>query len=136
MTFDDIKENLEFLDDWEDRYKYVIELGQSLPSLPEEAHSPGNKVEGCVSQVWLVSDFEEVDGKRVLTLQGDSDAMIVKGLVAIVIAYFSGHSTDQIATLDAERDFAAIGLQEHLTTQRANGLRAMIRRVEAVAAAG
>ncbi|AVX05158.1 SufE family protein [Maritalea myrionectae] len=136
MTFDDIKENLEFLDDWEDRYKYVIELGQSLPPLPEEAYSPANKVEGCVSQVWLTSDFEEVDGKRVLILKGDSDAMIVKGLVAIVIAYFSGHSKDQIAELDAERDFAAIGLQEHLTTQRANGLRAMIQRVEAVAAAG
>ncbi len=136
MTFDDIKENLEFLDDWEDRYKYVIELGQSLPGLPEEAYSPANKVEGCVSQVWLTSEFEEKDGERVLVLKGDSDAMIVKGLVAIVIAYFSGHRKEQIAQLDAEQDFAAIGLQEHLTTQRANGLRAMIQRVEAVAAAG
>lgn len=136
MTFDDIKESLEFLDDWEDRYKYVIELGQSLPGLPEDAYTPANKVEGCVSQVWLVPSFEDENGKRVLQLQGDSDAMIVKGLVAIVIAYFSGHTTEEVAQLDAERDFAAIGLQEHLTTQRANGLKAMINRIEAVAAAG
>lgn len=136
MTFDEIKENLEFLDDWEDRYKYVIELGQSLAALDESAYVAANKVEGCVSQVWLLPEFENHDGKDVLVLHGDSDAMIVKGLVAIVIAYFSGHSASEIAELDAERDFAAIGLQEHLTTQRANGLKAMIKRVESLAAAG
>ncbi|WP_424981820.1 SufE family protein [Maritalea sp. S77] len=135
MTFDDIKESLEFLDDWEDRYKYVIELGQSLPGLPEDEYNAANKVEGCVSQVWLVPAFDEENGKQVLQLKGDSDAMIVKGLVAIVIAYFSGHTKEEVAQLDAERDFAAIGLQEHLTTQRANGLKAMIKRVESVAAA-
>ncbi|MCF4097914.1 SufE family protein [Maritalea mediterranea] len=135
MDFEDIKESLEFLDDWEDRYKFVIELGQSLPKLPEDAYSPVNKVEGCVSQVWLTHDFEEKDGQRLLTLQGDSDAMIVKGLVAIVIAYFSGHTTDEIAEMDAEQAFSAIGLQEHLTTQRANGLKAMIKRVESIATA-
>jgi cysteine desulfuration protein SufE len=136
MTFDDIKESLEFLDDWEDRYKYVIELGQSLPGLPEDEYNPANKVEGCVSQVWLVPAFDEENDEQILQLKGDSDAMIVKGLVAIVIAYFSGHSKEEVAQLDAERDFAAIGLQEHLTTQRANGLKAMIKRVESVVAAG
>lgn len=134
MTFDEIKENLEFLDDWEDRYKYVIELGQALPALDEAAYVAANKVEGCVSQVWLLPTFDHRDGKDVLVLHGDSDAMIVKGLVAIVISYFSGHSTSEIANLGAERDFAAIGLQEHLTTQRANGLKAMIKRIESLAA--
>ncbi|MGJ8526921.1 SufE family protein [Maritalea sp.] len=132
MDFDEIKESLEFLDDWEDRYKFVIDLGNELPTLPEHEKSAASRVEGCVSQVWLVVDEAE---QQKLNFRGDSDAMIVKGLVAIVVALFSNKTPKEVLDTPAQEVFQEIGLNEHLTSQRANGLRAMIDRVYAEARA-
>ncbi|MCX5497615.1 SufE family protein [Kaistia dalseonensis] len=124
-----------FLDDWEDRYRYLIELGRELAPLPPEAHNDANKVQGCASQVWLQkTPREESDGLH-LDFAGDSDALIVRGLVAIVIALFSGRTPAEIMTIDAEAVFAQLGLSEHLTAQRSNGLRSMVSRIKTEAAA-
>lgn len=128
---DDIIENFEFLDDWEDRYKYLIELGNGLSPIDEDAHNAQNKVNGCVSQVWLVSEIS-ADGQSIL-FKGDSDAHIVRGLVAICLAIYSGKSPSEIIELDAEPVFARLGLQEHITPQRSNGLRAMVGRIKEIA---
>lgn len=125
QAFTEISENLSFLDDWEDRYRYLIELGQALPPLEPEERNAENKVHGCVSQVWLVS---ERDGDA-LRYRGESDAMIVKGLVAILIALYSGRPASEIAGTDAIAIFDQLGLREHLTTQRSNGLVAMVNRI-------
>ena len=124
-AFTDIEENLSFLDDWEDRYRYLIELGQALPALEPEERSAANKVHGCVSQVWLVSAR---DGTT-LRYRGESDAMIVRGLVAVLIALYSGRPAREIAETDAIAIFDRLGLREHLTTQRSNGLIAMVNRI-------
>ncbi|WP_029042657.1 SufE family protein [Cucumibacter marinus] len=134
MDIAEITDNLTFLDDWEDRYRYVIELGQQLEPIEDAERNPANKVEGCVSQVWLVTDRREEDGKPVLSYRGDSDAMIVKGLVAILIALYSGRSPSEIAETDALDTFDELGLREHLTTQRSNGLVAMVKRIRSDAA--
>ncbi len=133
-AFQDIAENLSFLDDWEDRYKYLIELGQALPPLAESEKNAATKVNGCVSQVWLVS---ERDGDT-LSYRGESDAMIVRGLVAVLVALYSGRTPSDIAETDAIAVFDELGLREHLTTQRSNGLAAMVNRIrgEAKALAG
>lgn len=131
QAFTDIAENLSFLDDWEDRYRYIIELGQALPSLAEAEKSAENKVHGCVSQVWLVS---QRDGAR-LSYRGESDAMIVRGLVAILVALYSGRPAAEIAQTDAIAIFDELGLREHLTTQRSNGLVAMVNRIRGEAKA-
>jgi cysteine desulfuration protein SufE len=128
-SFAEIEENLSFLDDWEDRYRYIIELGQALPPLEPAEHNAANKVTGCVSQVWLVSDRQPSPEGLVLNYRGDSDAMIVRGLVAILIALYSGHSAREISSIDAIAIFDRIGLREHLSTQRANGLVAMVNRI-------
>lgn len=129
-----IIDDFAFLDDWEDRYRYVIELGKALPELPEDKRTAQNKVQGCASQVWLVSHSGD-GADPVMTFEGDSDAHIVRGLVAIVLAIYSGKRASQIASLDALDTFNAIGLVEHLSSQRANGLRSMIRRIREEAAA-
>jgi cysteine desulfuration protein SufE len=131
QAFADIAENLSFLDDWEDRYRYLIELGQALPPLEPGERSAANKVHGCVSQVWLVS---ERDGS-VLRYRGESDAMIVRGLVAVLIALYSGRTAKEIADTDAIGVLDAMGLREHLTTQRSNGLVAMVNRIRSEARA-
>lgn len=130
-AFEDIRENLSFLDDWEDRYKYIIELGQALPPLAEDEKSAANKVQGCTSQVWLVTGR---DGD-LLTYRGESDAMIVRGLVAILVALYSGRPPAEIAETDAISIFDELGLREHLSTQRSNGLVAMVQRIRADARA-
>ncbi len=123
-----IAENFELLDDWEDRYRYVIELGRDLAPYPGDKRDDGHKVQGCVSQVWLVADTD--DGPDpVLRFQGDSDAHIVRGLVAIMLAAYSGQRASAILGFDAEKLLARLGLGEHLTPQRANGLRSMIARI-------
>jgi len=132
MNFEDIKESLEFLDDWEDRYKFVIDLGSDLPNLSDREKTQASKVEGCVSQVWLVVD--QLDN-GILVFRGDSDAMIVKGLVAIVVALFSNKSPQVVVDTAAQEILEDLGLNEHLTSQRANGLRSMIERVYAEARA-
>jgi cysteine desulfuration protein SufE len=129
-AFADISENLQFLDDWEDRYRYLIELGQALPPLREEERNEANKVSGCASQVWLVS---ERDGD-VMRYRGESDAHIVRGLVAILTALYSGLSLKDIVSTDAIAIFDELGLREHLSTQRSNGLAAMVKRIRGEAA--
>lgn len=125
-NFEDISDNLSLLDDWEDRYRYLIELGQLLPGLPASDKTPEAKVSGCVSQVWLQVD--EASGGR-LVFRGDSDAMIVRGLVAVLIALYSGKTAQDIAQTDAVDILDGLNLREHLTAQRSNGLVAMVRRM-------
>lgn len=127
--FAEISENLGFLDDWEDRYRYLIELGQMLPALADDEKTTANKVNGCVSQVWLVTTVDDSSGAPVISFRGDSDAMIVKGLVAILIALYSGRPANEIAATDAIAIFDEMGLREHLTAQRSNGLVAMVKRM-------
>jgi cysteine desulfuration protein SufE len=128
VTIDRLVEDFNLLEDWEDRYRYVIELGKSLPPLPEAERTEANKVRGCASQVWLVS---EVEGghEPVLSFRGDSDAHIVRGLIAILLAAYSGRKARDIAAADAEAMFARIGLREHLSSQRSNGLTSMVARI-------
>ena len=130
-TIDEIVDNFTLLDQWDDRYRYVIELGRTLPPLPEAAHSEANKVRGCVSQVWLVTHVKP-DGAAgpFLTFDGDSDAHIVRGLIAILLALYSGKSAREILGTDALALFDRIGLRENLTPQRSNGLRAMVERIQ------
>ncbi|ODT71336.1 MAG: cysteine desufuration protein SufE [Pelagibacterium sp. SCN 63-23] len=129
QPFQDIADNLSFLDDWEDRYRYLIELGQALPKLDEGERSAANKVNGCVSQVWLVAERENVAGAPGLKFRGESDAMIVQGLVAVLLALYSDRPASEIAETDAISLFDELGLREHLTTQRSNGLVAMVGRI-------
>lgn len=129
QPFQDIAENLSFLDDWEDRYRYLIELGQALPKFDAEERTDANKINGCVSQVWLVAEPKEIDGRPGLHLRGESDAMIVQGLVAVLLALYSDRAANEIAETDAVAIFDELGLREHLTAQRANGLVAMVNRV-------
>jgi len=135
QAFREIEENLSFLDDWEDRYRYIIELGQALPPLEPSERNATNKVNGCVSQVWLVSARQQSGKETVLTYRGESDAMIVRGLAAILIALYSGRPAGEIATTDAIAMFDRLGLREHLSTQRSNGLVAMVNRIRAEAKA-
>lgn len=128
-AFDEIAENLSFLDDWEDRYRYIIELGQGLAPLSDDERNAENKVHGCASQVWVVTEAKQGDQGTVLTFRGDSDAMIVKGLIAIVLALYSGRPAAEIAGTDAMPILNSIGLREHLSTQRSNGLAAMVTRL-------
>ncbi|MCS6761822.1 MAG: SufE family protein [Candidatus Devosia symbiotica] len=130
-AFQDIAKNLSFLDDWEDRYHYLIELGQALPRLDETEKSDANRVHGCVSQVWLSAEASQRDGHNILTYRGESDAMIVQGLVGILLALYSGRPASEIADTDAIAIFDGLGLREHLTDQRSNGLVAMVNRIRA-----
>ena len=134
QAFRDIADNLSFLDDWEDRYRYIIELGRALPPLAPEERTADNKVSGCVSQVWLVSAPGETGGQPTLAYRGESDAMIVRGLVAILIALYSGRPVREIADTDAIAVFDRLGLREHLSSQRSNGLVAMVNRIRGEAA--
>ena len=123
-------EDFAFLDGWEERYTHVIDLGRAMEPLPEALQVDANKVQGCASQVWLVS---ERDNNGRLVFRGDSDAHIVRGLVAIATSAFSGLTETEIRALDFEALFAELGLSEHLSSQRANGLRAMVERIKATA---
>ena len=131
MSYDELVADFEFLDDWEDRYRYVIELGRSLEPLPPEAHNTSNKVHGCVSQVWLETRIENPGSPApVLHFKGDSDAHIVSGLVAIMLKLFSGKTAAQIIETDALHALKQLGLDENLTPQRSNGLAAMVQRIQ------
>ncbi len=131
MTIDEIKENFSLLESWDDRYRYVIELGRALAPLPAEQHNAANKVQGCASQVWLSTAVNSNgnDGP-VLTFVGDSDAHIVRGLIAILLALFSGRHARDILSTDAIALFEELGLREHLTPQRSNGFRSMVERIK------
>ena len=131
-----IIDDFEYLDDWEDRYRYVIEIGKALPEMPASEQTDENKVKGCASQVWLVAETEPGEpGDPVMIYRGDSDAHIVRGLVAIVLAATSGKKASEVEELDEGALMAQLGLGEHLSTQRANGLRSMVLRIKAHAAA-
>ena len=130
--FAEIRDNFDFLNDWEDRYRYVIELGRTLEPLNEEERNADTKVHGCASQVWLVRGLDEDGG---LHFRGDSDAHIVRGLVAIVLALFNGRTPQEALAIDAPGKLAELGLDEHLSPQRSNGLRAMLDRIAQDAAA-
>ena len=132
QSFDQLREDFSYLDDWEDRYKHVIDLGRALPVMPEALKTSTTKVNGCASQVWIYSTPTS-DGK--LTLQGDSDALIVKGLIAIAFMIYAPLTVEEITKLDAVPLFAELGLKEHLTPQRSNGLASMVARIKADAAA-
>ena len=131
-AFEEIVETFDFLDDWEDRYRHVIELGRAMPPLDDSFKVPAYKVDGCASQVWL---RPMIEGGR-FDFQGDSDAMIVRGLIAVLHALYSGLPADQVAGVDAPAELARLGLNEHLSSQRSNGLRAMVERIRKVAAEG
>jgi cysteine desulfuration protein SufE len=132
MAIQDLIDDFSYLDDWEDRYKYVIELGKGLAPLTEAEHCDDTKVQGCVSQVWLVGTI--VDEGAHLSFRGDSDALIVKGLIAILLAMYSGQTPKDILAVDAKAVFEQLGLDEHLSPQRSNGLHAMVSRVREDAA--
>ena len=129
---DEIRDNFALLEEWDDRYRYVIELGRMLDPMPEAEHSAVNKVQGCVSQVWLYKQFDRGEaGKPRLKYLGDSDAHIVRGLITILLTLYSGHTPQQILDTDAIAVFDEFGFRDHLTPQRSNGLRAMVERIRA-----
>lgn len=130
-AFEEIVETFEFLDDWEDRYRHVIDMGKAMDPLDEALRVPATKVEGCASQVWLVPRIEG----GVFTFVGDSDAMIVRGLIAVLIALYDGLSVGEVLKVDAGGELARLGLNDHLSAQRSNGLRAMVERIRETAAA-
>ena len=136
MTIDEISENFSLLDEWDDRYRYIIELGRTLAPLPAEAYTDANKVQGCASQVWLITSARPNGaGGPVLAFRGDSDAHIVRGLIAILFALYSGKSARDILAVDPSALFERLGLREHLTPQRSNGLKSMVARIRAEAEA-
>ena len=128
-NFEDLVETFEFLDDWEDRYRHVIDLGKAMPNMPEVLKVATTKVDGCASQVWLHLRTND----DVLTFVGDSDAIIVKGLIAILINLYSGLKLEEISRIDPVLELGRLGLNEHLSSQRSNGLRAMVERIRETA---
>ena len=131
-AFEEMVEDFEFLDDWEDRYRYVIEQGKAMEPLPEALRVPATKVDGCASQVWLHSEID--DGT--FRFDGASDAMIVSGLIAVLRKLYNGLTLAEVLAVDARAEMTRLGLNDHLSAQRSNGLRAMIERIRSVAAAG
>ena len=131
QAFEDIVEDFEYLEDWEDRYRYVSEQGKAMDPLADALKVPATKVDGCASQVWLHPDVEN----GVFRFDGESDAMIVRGLIAVLRALYNGLPVAEVAQVDARTEMARLGLNDHLSAQRSNGLRAMIERIQQVAAA-
>jgi cysteine desulfuration protein SufE len=130
MTLDEIRDNFALLDEWDDRYRYVIELGRALAPMNETDHSAENKVQGCASQVWLARNLShDQSGAPILHYVGDSDAHIVRGLIAILLTLYSDQPPQKILETDAVVIFEELGLKEHLTPQRSNGFRAMVERI-------
>ncbi|RPE71319.1 cysteine desulfuration protein SufE [Pacificibacter maritimus] len=133
-TFEELAETFEFLDDWEDRYRHVIDMGKAFAPLDEAFKVPATKVEGCASQVWLVTSFDGQGPDAVLGFQGASDAMIVQGLIAVLHALYAGLTAKEVGEVDALAELGRLGLNDHLSAQRSNGLRAMLARIQENAA--
>ncbi len=133
-AFEDIVETFEFLDDWEDRYRHVIDMGKAMPPLDEALKVPATKVKGCASQVWIVPEIAGEGAEARFDFRGDSDAMIVRGLIAILHALYSGLTLREVGQVDAAAELGRLGLNEHLSSQRSNGLRAMVERIRGTAA--
>ncbi len=131
-AFEEIAENFDFLDDWEDRYRYVIELGNAMDRLDAAFQVPATRVDGCASQVWILPQTKGRGQGAVFRFQGDSDAMIVRGLIAILGALYNGLTVAEVLRVDAHGELARLGLDEHLSSQRSNGLRAMVGRIRAL----
>ncbi len=129
MSFNNIIDDFEFLENWEDKYKYIIDMGSSLATLKSNDYNDDNKVEGCASQVWLVVEENSKQGKTILKFKGDSDAYIVKGLIAIIFALFSEKTPSEILEIDPMSELKKLNLEENISQQRSNGLTAMINRV-------
>ncbi|HVV94667.1 MAG TPA: SufE family protein [Hyphomicrobiales bacterium] len=125
----DIDEAFSLLDEWEDRYRYLIELGRELAPMSESGHSPEHKVQGCVSQVWLETDVGRDAGPPVLSFRADSDSHLVRGLLAVLLALYSGRPAADILAIDAAAAMQRLGLSEHLTPQRSNGMRSVVARI-------
>lgn len=130
-AFEEIAETFEFLDDWEDRYRHVIELGKAMPQMDPALQVPATRVEGCASQVWILPQVD--DGR--FDFKGDSDALIVRGLIAVLHALYAGLPVAEVAAVDASAELARLGLDAHLSAQRSNGVRAMVQRIRESAAA-
>ncbi|NWG26703.1 MAG: SufE family protein [Pseudorhodoplanes sp.] len=136
MSIEEILENFALMEEWDDRYRYIIELGRGLEPLPEAARIDANKVQGCASQVWMDTRIEAGrSAEPILTFHGDSDAHIVRGLIAILLAIYSGRRASEILETDAVKIFEQLGLREHLTPQRSNGFRSMVNRIQSDARA-
>ncbi len=135
LTIEQITDDFAVIDEWDERYRYIIDLGRKMTPLPAGRRTDDVKVRGCASQVWLISHRETTDGTTRLTFEGDSDAMIVRGLIAILLALYSGKSPAQILGIDAKKTLSALGLDTHLSQQRSNGLFAMVERIRADARA-
>ena len=134
-AFEDLAETFAFLDDWEDRYRHVIELGKAMPPLDAAFRVPATKVEGCASQVWLLPRIEGQGPAARFDFQGESDAMIVRGLIAVLHALYSGLTVAEVGKVDAPAELARLGLDQHLSSQRSNGVRAMVERIGLLAQA-
>ncbi|MBI1219366.1 MAG: cysteine desulfuration protein SufE [Rhodobacteraceae bacterium] len=134
-AFEDIADTFAFLDDWEDRYRHVIELGRAMPALDEAFRVPATKVNGCASQVWLMPHVEGQGPGARFDFQGESDAMIVRGLIAVLHALYSGLTVAEVGQVDAAAELGRLGLTEHLSSQRSNGVRAMVERIRDLASA-
>ena len=132
-AFEEIAETFEFLDDWEDRYRHVIDLGRAMEPLEDALRVPATKVEGCASQVWIVPRWEGQGEGATFRFRGDSDAMIVRGLIAVLRALYDGLPAREVLGVDAGGELARLGLQDHLSSQRSNGLRAMVARIRSLA---
>lgn len=132
MTVDDLIESFEFLDNWEDRYRLLIDMGRELPDFPEDARTEDNRVEGCTSNVWLIHELEPGSSQR-LHFRADSDAFIVKGLIAIILLAYSGRTAEEIRQTDIEALFTRLGLEQQLTPNRRNGFFAMVERIHEIA---
>ena len=133
-SLDEVFESFEFLDDWEERYRYIIDLGRQLPAFEDSLKTPEHKVEGCVSQVWLIA-YPDRDEAGRLHFRGDSDAHIVRGLIAILLSAFSGKPAEEIVAADGRALFDKLGLGGHLSPSRSNGLFSMVQRIRTLAAA-
>lgn len=133
-AFDDIADTFAFLEDWEDRYRHLIELGKAMPPLDEAFRVPATKVDGCASQVWLLPRIEGRGPEARFDFQGESDAMIVRGLVAVLHALYAGLTVAEVLAVDASAELKRLGLDEHLSSQRSNGVRAMVARIRKLAA--
>lgn len=132
-AFEEIADTFDFLDDWEDRYRHVIDLGKAMPALEDAFRVPATKVDGCASQVWLLPEFNGDGPDAIFSFRGDSDAMIVRGLIAILIALYGGLAVRDVLNVDAGAELGRLGLHDHLSSQRSNGLRAMVARIQELA---
>lgn len=133
-AFEDIADTFDFLDDWEERYRHVIDIGKAMPALEEAFRVPSTKVDGCASQVWILPEITGEGPAAIFSFRGESDAMIVRGLIAILHALYSGLSIAEVLKVDAAAELARLGLHDHLSAQRSNGLRSMVDRIRYLAA--